>query len=174
MFLLHLPILSTTPEFTSIWMRILDFLDKYMQQGELLMEAIPESLKNMLLVMSTSGVFKSSSTVLWDLTWHRIGQFLPDLRQSLFPEQLPARRNDASRSSTPANDTIPSAMQSIPMVTAPPQVPTTEFVLGPPIDVQQTQQGFQPSQQQTANTASASASDPSESDVPLHPHPIFV
>lgn len=73
-------------------------------------EAIPESLKNMLLVMSTAGIFDeeectltahSQSTddrkthkrtdseihkysALWQVTWERIDCFLPNLRQELF------------------------------------------------------------------------------------------
>ena len=72
-------------------------------------EAIPESLKNMLLVMSTAGIFdqeecaltarsqgdnrktltRSESEIhkysaLWQVTWERIDCFLPNLRQELF------------------------------------------------------------------------------------------
>ena len=46
-----------------MWLTILDFMDKFMHASgsELLMEAIPESLKNMLLVMETAGVFDPPS-----------------------------------------------------------------------------------------------------------------
>ena len=50
-------------------------------------EAIPESLKNMLLVMDTAGIFhnaESGYTDLWEVTWERIDIFLPNLKQELF------------------------------------------------------------------------------------------
>ena len=68
-------------------------------------EAIPESLKNMLLVMSTQGVFdnytlqsdsrdilhsKTSSLsprTLWMDTWERIDKFLPHFFALLFPNE---------------------------------------------------------------------------------------
>lgn len=65
-------------------------------------EAIPESLKNMLLVMSTQGIFDTingsqsdpsirlspkdtNSQLLWQQTQDRIDKFLPNLLQDLFP-----------------------------------------------------------------------------------------
>ena len=109
-FLLHLNVLSTSANFVSLWTRILDCLDTYSRLGELLAEAIPESLKNMLLVMSTSAVFKhqDSRDPLWELTWLRIRQFLPSLHAAMYPEQRPA----------------PAVVQA----PAP-----SEFVLGPPL-----------------------------------------
>ncbi len=62
-------------------------------------EAIPESLKNMLLVMSTQGIFDTSQSessprlsskdaslqLLWVQTQQRIEKFLPNLLRDLFP-----------------------------------------------------------------------------------------
>lgn len=78
-------------------------------KSDLLYEAIPESLKNMLLVMSTAGIFDEEEcaltaasqsdnrktparpqsdvhkySALWQVTWERIDCFLPNLRQELF------------------------------------------------------------------------------------------
>ena len=50
-------------------------------------EAIPESLKNMLLVMHTAGILQSSEaeqSQLWRLTWDRIDTFLPKLKEDVF------------------------------------------------------------------------------------------
>lgn len=56
-----------------------------------------ESLKNMLLVMYTSGAFTTipphdlpaGSTPeynhLWDITWERLDGFMPNLKRDLFP-----------------------------------------------------------------------------------------
>lgn len=42
-------------------------------------------MKNMLLVMSTSGFFDSDQ-MLWDSTWERLDKWLPHLKNELFPE----------------------------------------------------------------------------------------
>lgn len=50
-------------------------------------EAIPESLKNMLLVMHTAGILSSEGepeSQLWRMTWERIDIFLPNLRDDVF------------------------------------------------------------------------------------------
>jgi brefeldin A-resistance guanine nucleotide exchange factor 1 len=51
-------------------------------------EAVPESLKNILLVMSSSGFLVAPSVdpsqeKLWVETWKRLDRFLPDLRKEL-------------------------------------------------------------------------------------------
>ena len=94
------------------------FVDDLLHYYPSQFEAIPESLKNMLLVMSTAGIFdeeecaltahsqgesrkthsRSDSEVhkysaLWQVTWERIDCFLPNLRQELFTprsQSLPA------------------------------------------------------------------------------------
>ncbi|NWX48524.1 GBF1 factor, partial [Steatornis caripensis] len=94
-FLQHLsPLLSLTT-FAALWLTILDFMDKYMYAGssDLLLEAIPESLKNMLLVMDTAGIFHSADSRtgysdLWEITWERIDCFLPRLRDELFKQAV--------------------------------------------------------------------------------------
>ena len=47
---------------------------------------MPESLKNMLLVMHTAGILSTSAdeSQLWKLTWDRIDTFLPTLREEVF------------------------------------------------------------------------------------------
>jgi len=85
--------------FIDIWMEILDILDGSMHTSENdhLAEAVRESLKNMLLVMYTSGAFTTipphdlpaGSTPeynhLWDITWERLDGFMPNLKRDLFP-----------------------------------------------------------------------------------------
>lgn len=90
-FLHHLTPLLSLPTFSNLWLTILDFMDKYMhaENSDLLLEAIPESLKNMLLVMDSGKVFDGPDgrSPLWDLTWERIGKFLPNLKEQLFKEE---------------------------------------------------------------------------------------
>uniref|UniRef100_A0AAR2LYC9 Golgi-specific brefeldin A-resistance guanine nucleotide exchange factor 1 n=1 Tax=Pygocentrus nattereri TaxID=42514 RepID=A0AAR2LYC9_PYGNA len=132
-FLQHLSPLLSLPTFAALWLTILDFMDKYMHAGssDLLLEAIPESLKNMLLVMDTAGIFHSADSRtgysdLWEITWERIDCFLPRLREELFkqaviPEPVP------SVSVEPAPPSAPVSPASSP-VPAPAPVPaaTTE------------------------------------------------
>jgi hypothetical protein len=49
-------------------------------------ESVPESLKNMLLVMHTAGILSSGQedSQLWRLTWDRIDTLLPNLKYELF------------------------------------------------------------------------------------------
>lgn len=89
-FLHHLTPLLSLPTFSNLWFIILDFMDKYMHadKSDLLCEAIPESLKNMLLVMDSAKVFDGpdGKSPLWFATWERINKFLPYLKAELFRE----------------------------------------------------------------------------------------
>ncbi|XP_077207241.1 Golgi-specific brefeldin A-resistance guanine nucleotide exchange factor 1 isoform X3 [Paroedura picta] len=127
-FLQHLSPLLSLPTFAALWLTILDFMDKYMHSGssDLLPEAIPESLKNMLLVMDTAGIFHSADSRtghsdLWEITWERIDCFLPKLRDELFkqtvvqdpvstlpPEMHPAKPMASALPHASAGDTKPS------------------------------------------------------------------
>lgn len=68
-------------------------MDKYMhvERSDLLFEAIPELIKNMLLVMDSAQVFISSEGYLplWHVTWDRINSFLPGLKEEFFKAQSP-------------------------------------------------------------------------------------
>merc|ERR1719233_2424836 len=75
-FLQHLSPLSSLPPFTALWLTILDLVGQSCATAstDILADALPESLKNMLLVMDTSGrnLFFTSSgqpTTLWGVTW---------------------------------------------------------------------------------------------------------
>jgi hypothetical protein len=108
-FLHNLAQLLLLDNFKDLWLRLLDYLDKYMhiEGSEMLAEAVLESLKNMLLVMSTGGIFRpppppsvadpypSEATLpppcaLWNLTWARINMFQPRLHDELFPPEQKA------------------------------------------------------------------------------------
>ena len=72
---------------SNAWTILITLYDSYRQ-----CEAIPESLKNMLLVMHTAGILQNGGTEesqLWRLTWDRIDTFLPNLKAEVFkPHQL--------------------------------------------------------------------------------------
>ncbi|KAH6663098.1 hypothetical protein B0J14DRAFT_495149 [Halenospora varia] len=89
-FLHYLVLLSKWEGMLDLWLKILDIMDRLMNsgQGDSLEEAVPESLKNILLVMSSSGYLvppsqDPSQEKLWVETWKRIDRFLPDLRKEL-------------------------------------------------------------------------------------------
>jgi brefeldin A-resistance guanine nucleotide exchange factor 1 len=60
-------------------------------------EAVPENLKNVLLIMSSNGYLVPPSKdpareELWNETWKRIDRFLPSLRADLvLEEEVPAQ-----------------------------------------------------------------------------------
>lgn len=121
-FLQHLTPLLGLSTFTALWLTILEYMDKYMhlERSDLLWEAIPESLKNMLLVMHTAGILHQGQTEesqLWRLTWDRIDTFLPNLRNEVFRPHdadqahgVPGGR-DASPSPPPSASS-PAAVQT--------------------------------------------------------------
>ena len=95
-FLHYLVLLSEWDGMLDLWLRILDIMDRLMNsgQGDNLEEAVPESLKNMLLVMADGGFIQPPShgsppTKLWDETCKRVDRFLPDLIAEIFPQVIP-------------------------------------------------------------------------------------
>ncbi|PWN47694.1 Sec7-domain-containing protein [Violaceomyces palustris] len=90
--------LAVQPEtLKEVWLTILDFSDRMIHSGpkDQLSEAIPENLKNVLLVMSATGtllapppppsVIPPSQEAMWKGTWERISTFLPGLKEEIFP-----------------------------------------------------------------------------------------
>ena len=57
------------------------------------LEAIPESLKNMMLVMTTTGVFDGCHSNLIDTTWNKLNEFVPQLQTELNPAPPPSTNN---------------------------------------------------------------------------------
>lgn len=90
-FLHHLTPLMTLPAFNELWLEVIQYLEKFMKLGtDMLYEAVLESLKNMLLVMYSVKAFHNPDgttySVLWELTWNRVGVFLPTLKDELFKD----------------------------------------------------------------------------------------
>ncbi|KOC68764.1 Golgi-specific brefeldin A-resistance guanine nucleotide exchange factor 1 [Habropoda laboriosa] len=107
-FLHHLNPLLTLPGFLPLWLTVLSLLRAYMHadNSELLFEAIPESLKNMLLVMSSANVLAPTS-YLWAPTWRTIDVFLPNLKGELFPEPAVVPVPPSSPSPSPSPPSPP-------------------------------------------------------------------
>lgn len=92
-FLHYLVLLSEWDGMLDLWLRILDIMDRLMNsgQGDNLEEAVPESLKNILLVMADGGFIAppekgKPSSELWEETCKRVDRFLPDLIREIFPQ----------------------------------------------------------------------------------------
>lgn len=112
-FLHYLVVLSAWDGMLDLWLSILDIMDRLMNsgQGDNLVswlnqwtsfdnglanmaqeEAVPESLKNILLVMADGGYLvppseNAEKVRLWDETRRRLERFLPNLFSEVFPEQ---------------------------------------------------------------------------------------
>ncbi|KAL6725184.1 hypothetical protein Aduo_007256 [Ancylostoma duodenale] len=86
----HLSALSTLSSFPSLWLRLLDFMENYLRIDSCgnLNEAVPESLKNMLLVMASTGLF-ASVPGLHQMTVSRMGNVLPQLIRETLPATPP-------------------------------------------------------------------------------------
>ncbi len=88
-FLQHLAPLTDLVTFRPLWLTILDFMEKFIEAAtsDLLADAVPESLKNMLLVMDTAGLFfteAGTGTVLHAVTERKLQPFLPNLMSEVF------------------------------------------------------------------------------------------
>ncbi|XP_054736737.1 Golgi-specific brefeldin A-resistance guanine nucleotide exchange factor 1 [Anastrepha obliqua] len=92
-FLHHLtPLIELGTAFNELWVDILDYIERFMKVGsDMLSEQMQEILKNMLLVMHSVRVFHNDDGTLqlplWELTWRRIGEFLPNIKEELFHDE---------------------------------------------------------------------------------------
>ena len=71
--------------FATLWELLLDHLTRLLSvaRGEILQEAVPEALKNMLLVMIQAGALGGPGDELWELTKQQAKVIAPDLATSL-------------------------------------------------------------------------------------------
>ncbi|XP_060943117.1 Golgi-specific brefeldin A-resistance guanine nucleotide exchange factor 1 isoform X3 [Limanda limanda] len=164
-FLQHLSPLLSLPTFAALWLTILDFMDRYMHAGssDLLLEAIPESLKNMLLVMDTAGIFHSADSRtgysdLWEITWERIICFLPNLREELFKQTVIPEP-------VPSPPSSPAARPPSPQASPPPAQPPSPV----PVSPAETQTPSRPASPQEPQSTSATAADRSSAVPPSNP-----
>ncbi|KAI9886275.1 MAG: hypothetical protein M1823_001947 [Watsoniomyces obsoletus] len=93
-FLHYLVVLSEWEGMLDLWLKILDLMDRLMNsgQGDNLEEAVPESLKNIILVMADGGYLvppeqDPEHQKLWTETWSRLDRFLPGLYEEIYPDE---------------------------------------------------------------------------------------
>ena len=156
-FLQHLANLYTLPEFVDLWIHILEYMRQYMllENSDLLCEAIPECLKNMLLVMKTADIFDNTKIPrteksLWDMTCQIIQEFLPNLMHELFPGQVnskiatnPKQTDAKTTSLSPLADISHTDIQGIDQV----------IILQPPLPPIHNTETHTPTHNQTDSTA---------------------
>jgi len=94
------PATRNPAQLREIWLIILDFLERLMKSGDgqdQLFEAVPESLKNLVLVMNASNILippqgntqEEELVLLWTETRDRLEQFLPGFLSELVPTSPP-------------------------------------------------------------------------------------
>ncbi|XP_017068830.1 Golgi-specific brefeldin A-resistance guanine nucleotide exchange factor 1 isoform X1 [Drosophila eugracilis] len=119
-FLQHLTtLIELGNAFNELWLDILDYIERFMKVGsDTLSEQMQEILKNMLLVMHSVRVFHnqdgSLQQALWELTWRRIGEFLPNLKEELFHDE--GKRAQTLTNPAPMAVVVPTPQQQVPAV----------------------------------------------------------
>lgn len=88
------------------------------RRTEKLQEAIPELLKNILLVMKASGILSNTSTSgensLWEATWPQVNKIAPSLQSEVFPVNEgddATKGGEQNKSDSPAQSEGKSAEQ---------------------------------------------------------------
>ncbi|KAL5341571.1 hypothetical protein BJX70DRAFT_40933 [Aspergillus crustosus] len=111
-FLRYLDQLPNAEGMLELWLKILDILDRMMNsgQGDSLEEAIPESIKNIILVMAGQGHLvppsqDPSKANVWTETKKRLDRFLPDLFKDIFPDKPKENNPPSTPASPPATTT---------------------------------------------------------------------
>ncbi|CAM0952963.1 unnamed protein product [Alopecurus aequalis] len=112
-FLQSLKDLSAQSSFGKLWLEVLDMIEKFMRvklrgrRTEKLHEAIPELLKNILMVMKANGILSNTGAggenTLWEATWLQVSKVAPSLQLELFPQDESDAATKGEQSS-PAQD----------------------------------------------------------------------
>ncbi|CAD6200039.1 unnamed protein product [Caenorhabditis auriculariae] len=99
----HLTALSQLPSFSRLWLRLLDFMEQYLRVDSCgnLNEAVPESLKNMLLVLDNTNTF-AAIPGLYEMTVERLQHVFPQLIRDTIPNP-PVIATSASSSASGLN-----------------------------------------------------------------------
>ncbi|CAG4994639.1 unnamed protein product [Parnassius apollo] len=140
-FLQHLGALSSRASFAALWARVLRVQRALLAAPrEPLQEAALESLKNMLLVMHSVGIFNTGDNYndLWYITWEIVGEFLPRLKEELFPDvndnmkpasNLPNHLQPPIPSSLPTLIPVgPNTPTILPVRSSPPNATNTQVI----------------------------------------------
>lgn len=125
-FLHYLVLLSEWEGVLDLWTQILSTMERLMQAGksETLNEAVPESLKNILLVMASGGYLvppqndgerTEQQSQIWLATWERLEKFLPGLMPELFPgagKEAPPPKQEAEQTESSEKAASPAVAEA--------------------------------------------------------------
>lgn len=117
----------------AIWAQILETLERFVKSGgghaDGLEEAVPESIKNILLVMASAGYIAPPSQTeigsqdieesdlqqrLWNVTLPRLERFLPGLLADVFPPPPPPKMEIEVESSVQGQVSAPQLNAEVP------------------------------------------------------------
>ncbi|KAG8070581.1 hypothetical protein GUJ93_ZPchr0006g40887 [Zizania palustris] len=113
-FLQSLNDLSSQSSFNKFWLEVLDMIEKLVKvkvrgrRTGKLQEAIPELLKNVLLVLKANGILSKTCTSehnnFWEATWIHVYKIAPSLQLEVFPgsEGDVAIQSGENKSDSPA------------------------------------------------------------------------
>ncbi|XP_025416459.1 Golgi-specific brefeldin A-resistance guanine nucleotide exchange factor 1 isoform X2 [Sipha flava] len=131
-FLHHLTQLQSLPTFVDLWITVLELMHKFMisDNSDTLSEAIPETLKNMLLVMlngkTNSKEDLHSKQAFWDATWNKVNTFLPHMS-----DELLHHHNNRQVTEQDLDIQLSETSSDLPDVTLPSSVPFSPGVVTP-------------------------------------------
>lgn len=108
---------------SDLWFKILETMDRMMNSGQtdMLVEAVPETLKNAVLIMKSDGYLAAPTTVdeteqqkeMFAETWKRLDRFLPDLMPEIFPEEPKKAAEEESKEEKPVEESeAPAAAEA--------------------------------------------------------------
>lgn len=82
-FLHYLSEVVLLPDFGELWFSILTYIETFLRADRtgVLAEAVPEAIKNIVLVMFTHKVQFLLDPEMWATTWNRINSFCPELQK---------------------------------------------------------------------------------------------
>lgn len=118
-FLQHLALLAAGNAFLDLWLTILDFMQRYLVlDSSDLNESVPESVKNMLLVLGTAQLFRNNHQ-LAESTRIKLSNFLPDLTEMLVHQEEPVKNlampppegHDSFSSEVPPESAPPASLE---------------------------------------------------------------
>eukprot|EP00164_Ancoracysta_twista_P007687 GFYU01010957.1.p1 GENE.GFYU01010957.1~~GFYU01010957.1.p1 ORF type:complete len:356 (-),score=78.61 GFYU01010957.1:319-1386(-) len=118
----HMTLLVQLSTFDRIVLHLLSCMEQFLKRshGESLVEAIPEMVKNMLLVMSSSGLVDAKHP-LWEELFTAVDRFCSDMRAEIMPTNptyIPPQQPAQPEAHPPASP----APAASPGVVPPPQV----------------------------------------------------
>lgn len=100
----HLTALSKYPDFLHLWQEVLAYLEQYMSYAtsrhtasDLMCEALPELIKNLILVMMSSGILSLESErgkEIWKITHQPLARICPDFASDLYKKLVDAAKKE--------------------------------------------------------------------------------